>query len=299
LPDSDPRQTSAAVGLRAASGTRCVWGQKDHAIFEPQEIRFKWVNPMKNETIALRKEGRIAVVAFDAAALESQDPPQMEGRFADICSEIEADPQMQVTVITGVGDRFFGSKAPAGCAGPGSSATYAPTIVESAASLQIPVLIGLQGDIAGQPLELALACDIRIATSDSRFSLPQVGTGLIPFQGGTQRLPRIVGAAKALELILTGEKIDAESAYQIGLINRNVKPDELTSVLMNMAREMSATSVISLMYAKEAITKGMELTLEQGLRLEADLYFLMHTTKDRQEGIRAFREKRKPEFKGI
>jgi enoyl-CoA hydratase len=265
----------------------------------PQKIRFKWVNPMSDESIAFHKEDRIAVIAFDVEAGERQDPLHLESRFADICSEIEADPQMQVTVITGVSDKFFRSEAPESYAEPGSSGIYAPGIVESAASLQIPVLIGLHGDIVGQALELALVCDIRIATFDSRFSLPQVGMGLIPFQGGTQRLPRIVGAAKALELILTGEQIDAESGYQIGLINRIVKPDELTPVLMTMARKMSATSVISLMYAKEAITKGMELTLEQGLRLEADLYFLMHTTKDRQEGIRAFRQKRKPQFKGI
>jgi enoyl-CoA hydratase len=139
---------------------------------------------------------------------------------------------------------------------------------------------------------------MRIATAESQFALPQISMGLIPFEGATQRLPRIVGAAKALEMILTGEKIDAQTAYQIGLVNRIVNPDELTAAITTMAQKMSEASVVSLRYAKEAITKGMELTLEQGLRLEADLYFLMHTTKDRKEGIKAFREKRKPQFKG-
>jgi enoyl-CoA hydratase len=254
---------------------------------------------MNKEAIEFRKKGRVAALAFNVDAVEKQDPLPMARLFADICSEISADPQMQVVVLTGVSDNIFRSKAPESDAEPENFGVYVPSIVQSAASLEVPVLIGLHGFIAGQSLELALACDIRIATSESQFALPQINMGFIPFEGGTQRLPRIVGAAKALEMILTGETIDAKTGYQIGLVNRIVNPDELTSAVMTMAQEMSATSAISLMYAKEAITKGMELTLEQGLRLEADLYFLMHTTKDREEGIRAFREKRKPKFKGI
>jgi enoyl-CoA hydratase len=257
------------------------------------------VNPMNTETVEFRKEGRVAAIAFNVDAVERQDRLQTAGRFADICSKILSDPQIQVVVITGADENLCGLKVPENYVEPDKFGISVPSIVESAASLEIPVLIGLHGLIAGQALELALACDIRIATSESQFALPQVSMGLIPFEGATQRLPRIVGAAKALEIILTGEKIDAKTAYQIGLVNRIVSPDELTSAIMTMAQEMSATSPISLRYAKEAITKGMELTLEQGLRLEADLYFLMHTTKDREEGIKAFREKRKPKFKGI
>ena len=254
---------------------------------------------MNKETIEFQKEGRVAAIAFNVDAVERQDRLHTVDRFADICSEISSDPKMQVVVITGADENLFGLKVPESCAEPDTFAIPIPSIVQSAASMEIPVLIGLHGFIAGQALELALACDIRIATSQSQFALPQISMGFIPFEGGTQRLPRIVGAAKALEMILTGETIDAKTGYQIGLVNRIVNPDELTPAIMTMAQEMSATSAISLRYAKEAITKGMELTLEQGLRLEADLYFLMHTTKDREEGIRAFREKRKPKFKGI
>jgi enoyl-CoA hydratase len=266
---------------------------------EQKQIRLKWVNPMNKESIEFRKEGRVATIAFKVGAVDGPDPLQIESRFADICFEISSDPKIQVVVITGAGDNLFRLKAPESYAGPGNFGIDVPAIAASAAAVQIPVLIGLHGYIAGPAFELALACDIRIATSESEFALPQVSMGSIPFEGGTQRLPRIVGAAKALEMILTGEIIDAKTGYQIGLVNRIVNPDELTSAIMTMAQEMSATSSISLRYAKEAITKGMELPLEQGLRLEADLYFLMHTTKDRQEGIRAFMEKRKPEFKGI
>ena len=253
---------------------------------------------MPNETIEFRKEGAIAAIAFTPHSVERQDPFLISSRFGDICAEIAADPKLQVVVITGVGDNAFEPGALENYRQTGDGGLYMPSIVERTADLQIPVIIGMHGYIAGLGLELALACDIRMATPESQFAFPQVSMGFIPFEGGTQRLPRIVGTAKALEIILTGEKIDAETGYRIGLVNRIVNPDELSSAIMTLAQKMSDSSVISLMYAKEAILKGMELTLEQGLRLEADLYFLMHTTRDRQEGIQAFREKRKPKFKG-
>jgi enoyl-CoA hydratase len=253
---------------------------------------------MPDEDIELRKEESIAVITFKPDEAKGQDPVFINSRFDDICAEISSDPKMRVVVITGVGDDLLGSGAPAINGQTGGGGICVPSIVECTAGFDIPVLIGMHGYVAGPGLELAMACDIRIATAPSQFAFPQVSMGFIPFEGGTQRLPRIVGAAKALEMILTGEKIDAQTGYRLGLVNRIVNPDELSSAIMTMAQEMAASSVISLMYTKEAVLKGMELTLEQGLRLEADLYFLMHSTDDRQEGIRAFREKRKPKFKG-
>jgi enoyl-CoA hydratase/carnithine racemase len=128
--------------------------------------------------------------------------------------------------------------------------------------------------------------------------LPHIKKDLIPWGGGTQRLMRAVGKAKAMEMILTGETIDAREARRIGLVNRLLSPDDLSSVVLDVAREIGSKGPISLAYAKEAINKGMDMTLEQGLRLEADLYFLIHTTGDRTEGIEAFQEKRNPGFKG-
>jgi enoyl-CoA hydratase/carnithine racemase len=145
---------------------------------------------------------------------------------------------------------------------------------------------------------MALACDVRIASETSKFGLPQIRAGLVPWDGGTQRLSRTVGKAKALEMILTGELIDAREANRIGLVSRIVPADKVTTTVMELAKDMASKSSVSLEYCKEAIVKGMDLTLEQGLRLEADLYFLMHTTHDRKEGIKAFQEKRKPKFKG-
>ncbi len=128
--------------------------------------------------------------------------------------------------------------------------------------------------------------------------MSQITAGEMPWDGGTQRLARLVGRAKALELILLGETIDAPEAHRIGLVHKVVPHDELMTVVMDLTQKMAAKSPVSLAYVKEAIHKGMDLTLEQGLRLEADLYYLIHTTGDRTEGIKAFREKRRPQFKG-
>jgi enoyl-CoA hydratase/carnithine racemase len=160
------------------------------------------------------------------------------------------------------------------------------------------VIAAISGDVIGQGLELALACDLRIASETSHFGLPQIKTGHLPSDGGTQRLSRLVGRGKGLEMILTGEIIDAQEALRIGLVNKVVPKKDLMEVTMKMAQEMASRGPIALRYIKEAIYKGMDMTLEQGLRLEADLYLILHTTKDRTEGIQAFRGKRKPKFEG-
>jgi enoyl-CoA hydratase/carnithine racemase len=150
----------------------------------------------------------------------------------------------------------------------------------------------------GQGLELALACDIRICSSKARLGMPQVANGDIPWDGGTQRLARLVGRGKALEMILLGETIDSAEAGRIGLVNQVVPDEKLSETVMLIAGEISKKGPLALRFAKEAIFKGMDMTLEQGLRLEADLYYLLHTTSDREEGVKAFQEKRTPKFEG-
>jgi enoyl-CoA hydratase/carnithine racemase len=143
-----------------------------------------------------------------------------------------------------------------------------------------------------------LSCDVRLAAQSARFGFQQVACGLIPGDGGTQRLPRIIGRGKALELILTGEIIDAGEALAIGLVSQVVPLKDLMATAEALVQNIAGKAPIALRFIKEAVHKGLDLTLEQGLRLEADLYFLLHTTADRTEGIRAFVEKRKPQFKG-
>ena len=166
------------------------------------------------------------------------------------------------------------------------------------AAIEKPVIAAINGDAFGEGLELALACDVRIAAQNAHFGLPEIEAGLIPSDGGTQRLPRIIGRGKALEMILTGETIDAAEALEIGLVTKVVPAESLNAEVEALAKAMAAKAPVSLRYIKEAINKGLDLTMEQGLRLEADLYFLLHTTGDRTEGIKAFQQKRPPEFKG-
>ncbi len=226
---------------------------------------------------------------------------RMASDFKDIQSDIQQDKDIRVLIITGEGSEAF-------CEG---------TDVEEARSLEdnanftelfavastidlfeCPVIAAINGAALGQGLELAMACDLRICSRNAVFGMPQAARGGLPRDGGTQRLARLVGRGKALEMLLLGENIDAREALRIGLVHKVVPPDELTAVVYKMAHKIAALSPISLAYAKEAVTKGMDLTLDQGLRLEADLYYLLHTTRERTEGITAFRENRTPYFKG-
>ena len=169
---------------------------------------------------------------------------------------------------------------------------------DAVASINCPVIAAINGDALGEGLELALSCDIRLASAQARFALPQVARGLMPVDGGTQRLPRIIGRGKALELLLTAATISAQEAFEIGLVSRVVPPEKLAGEVKALAETIAGKGPIAVRYIKEAVNKGLDMTLEQGLRLEADLYFLLHTTEDRTEGIRAFLGKKAPRFKG-
>src|SRR3989454_8462757 len=161
-----------------------------------------------------------------------------------------------------------------------------------------PIIAAIRGYTLGGGLELALACDIRIAAEDAQLGLTEVNLAIIPGGGGTQRLPRLVGRGKALEMILTGQRIDAAEALRIGLVERVVPAAEVMNVARALAHELAGRAPVALRYAKEAVVKGLELSLADGHRLEGDLSTLLRTTEDRLEGARAFLEKRKPNWQG-
>ena len=161
-----------------------------------------------------------------------------------------------------------------------------------------PIIAAIRGFALGGGLELALACDIRIAAEDAQLGLTEVTLGIIPGGGGTQRLPRLIGRGKALEMILTGARIPAAEALSIGLVEHVVPVAELLPSAQALARRIAEKPPIALRYAKEAVVSGLALPLADGLRLESDLSTLLRTTEDRVEGARAFVEKRKPKWSG-
>ncbi len=225
---------------------------------------------------------------------------QLSSELADLCRDTLHDSDTRVILLTGADKESFLIEPETAQTESGEmeGLQASAVIAEPIAQVDLPVLAAIDGDAVGQGLELALAGDMRIASETSRFGLTQIKTGLIPWDGATQRLSRLVGTANAMELILTGEMIDAREALRIGLVNKIVSSEELMQTVSHMARQMASKAPIALRYTKEAICKGVEMTLEQGLRLEADLYLLLHTTRDRAEGIRAFLKKEVPQFKG-
>ena len=156
----------------------------------------------------------------------------------------------------------------------------------------------INGFCLGGGCELALACDLRMASEKARFSQPEINLGIMPGGGGTQRLTRLIGEGKAMEMILTGDMIDAQTALNFGLVNHVFAPEELEEKTLEMANKIAEKAPIALQMAKEAVKFASRSNLDEGLRREVDLFAICFSTEDKEEGVSAFLEKRKPEFKG-
>jgi enoyl-CoA hydratase len=171
-------------------------------------------------------------------------------------------------------------------------------IAQTLSDIEKPVVCAVQGRVRDQGLEVALACDLRIADSGSTFAMTQVLDGAMPRDGGTQRLPRLIGRSRAMDMLLTGRRVAASEALEIGLVNEVVGQGRASERAMELASLIAGHGPIALRYLKEAVLNGMDGTLDQGLRLEADLSFLLQSTQDRSEGITSFLERRSPTYRG-
>lgn len=215
---------------------------------------------------------------------------------------IEGSGEIRVLVLTGAGDKAFCSgvdlkeRAEMDADERWSHNRALNAFAERLSRLQIPTIAALNGLAFGGGLEISLACDFRIAAEDATFALPEVGIGIVPGAGGTQRLPRLVGPAKAKEMILTGRRVNAEAALEMGLIGKVVPAGSLPEKAKELAGEIAANSPLALAYAKAAVDLASETTLEQGLRYETAAARTTLASEDYKIGLSAFAEKQKPEF---
>ena len=252
---------------------------------------------MKNKAVSFQTDGRVGIITLNRPDAQNAINRQVVAELTDIRKSIGYGSDISVLVLTGAGHHAFsiGTDETEKTSKADISDFKAAAVI---GSFDRPVIAGVNGDAMGQGLEMLLACDVRISSETAHFAMNHIIKNEIPWDGGTQRLSRLVGRVKALEMILGGGSINAKEALDIGLVNQVVSTEELMPFVMITAREMADKGPVALRYAKEAILRGMDMTREQGFKLEADLYFLLHTTKDRTEGITAFREKRKPRFEG-
>ncbi len=259
---------------------------------------------MTYQTIAVERHDHVATITLNRPdVLNAQNNPMRE-ELMRVFAALKSDEEIRAIIVTGAGERAFS-------AGADIKEFLEPPVPtrfrEQRKRLDYrgemdrcpqPIIAAIRGFALGGGLELALACDIRIAAEDAQLGLTEINLAIIPGGGGTQRLPRLVGRGKALEMILTGARVPAAEALRIGLVERVVPVAELMPAAQALARTIADKAPVALRYAKEAVVSGLALPLADGLRLENDLATLLRTTEDRVEGARAFVEKRKPKWSG-
>ena len=222
-------------------------------------------------------------------------------QLRDACEVVRQDDDVRVCIFTGDGtgaDGVFctGTEFESGIPSPNEFDRL--RVSEAVAAIEKPTIALISGDAIDQGLELALACDLRVAATGARLGLTHVSSGIIPWDGGTQRLPRLVGQSRATDMILRSRLLDSQEALEIGLVNYAGSAEDAVQYAMSLAATIASHAPIAARYLKETLIKGADMTLAQGLGLEADLTVLLQSTTDRAEGIASFLERRQPEYRG-
>jgi enoyl-CoA hydratase len=261
-------------------------------------------NNMELENVVVEKENNIAVLSINR-------PEALNALNYDTLTDIKtavkalsADDEVGVVIITGAGEKAFVAGAdikemrdmtPLEAR---RFMLYGQSVFNIIDNLPKPTIAAVNGFALGGGTELALSCDMILASEKAKFGLPEVSLGIHPGFGGSQRLPRLIGSAKAKELIFTGKMIDAAEAEKVGLVNKVVAPDKLHEEAKALASEILKNGQVAIRLVKSAINAGLDTTLEKGLAYEAETQGLAFSTEDKNEGLSAFMEKRKPNFKG-
>ena len=228
----------------------------------------------------------------------------MTQELGEVADLLQQQPEVRVLVVTGAGKVFSRGREPlpdteresgGDAVGRWMRDRRAACVL---ASLAIPVVAAINGDAVDHGLELALACDLRIASKTARLGVTDVSRGQVPWDGATQRLPRLVGRGRALDMLLTSRLVPADEALEMGLVNAVVGPDHLMEEAHQAAETLASGAPVASRYAKEAVLGGADMSLEHGLRLEADLNILLHSTQDRAIGIESFLHKTVPQYQG-
>lgn len=250
------------------------------------------------------KENRIAIFTINRPEVANAFNVQAFEELHDALVDFRDDDELLVGIITGSGDKVFCSGVEVAEFLPfirknASKPWLVPATVMRRFDLWKPIIAAINGIALGAGLEIALGCDIRIAAENAMFGLPEVTLGVFPGGGSTQRLPRLIPPCIAAEMLFTGKRIDAQEAYRIGLVNKVVSTGEVLSASKQLAQTICRAGPLAVRAVKEAMVRGGDMTLEQGLRLEESFSQYIASTKDFIEGIKGFTEKRKPRFKGI
>lgn len=259
---------------------------------------------MSYETILYNKEEGIGIITLNRPKAMNALNARMFSELRLVAEEIEKDDHLGVVIITGQ-DKFFAAGADirevAGIETPieaHSFFTAGQAAINRFQTLSKPVIAAVSGPALGGGCELALACDIRLAAENAIFGLPEIKLALLPGGGGTQRLPRLVGIGLAKEMLFSGDPIDAQEAYRIGLVNKIFQLGSLLDEAKKMARKFLRQPGYTLRTIKNLVNSGLDMLLPSALSHEARCFELLFSTQDQKEGVKAFIEKRKPEFKG-
>lgn len=255
------------------------------------------------ETLLVERHDAVALITINRPDKLNAMTAQTRAEGAALLDELSQDKTARVVVFTGAGEKSFVAGADISEFANRTAVSQREVMLQRSLFNAIdnfpkPVIAMINGFCLGGGLELALACDLRVASENAMFGQPEINLGIIPGGGGTQRLTHLIGEGKAMELILTGDRIDANTAHALGIVNHVFPSTDLRAKTLELAARIAEKSPVALRMAKEAVKTAARSTLDEGLRREIDLFALCFASADKDEGVSAFLEKRKPVFKG-